>query len=291
MYSHLFDKSGALAYNIFGVRAMYSRFTNSDCSNHDFNVVQYGVRQCVPKFNVYYASCPNYLFHYVYSGCGVLCVKKSGVVTQYDLQKNQAFIIFPGQEVWYCSDENDPFMYAWIEFFGNKVPDLLQSASLSVANPIHTASEPYECGDALMQIVNAGTMSPMRLTAHFWLLADCLAKNADRSSDYQELIFNKALKYIHSNVNRQTTVEDVARHAAVSRGYLAKIFSKYIHQSPKQYITSFHINEAKSLLSGTALSVSEVASKVGYDNTADFTRTFKRITEMTPSEFKKSVKI
>lgn len=270
----------------------YSSYHSSDVSNNDFNVVQYGFRDCLPNFCVYYESCPNYLFHYVYSGEGTFCVKnKTGHVNKYKLSANQAFIIYPGQEVWYSSDKDNPFSYRWVEFFGNKALDFLSCAHLTKENPVHIATEPYECGNILKEITDGGVLSAMRLTGLFWMMADSLAKDNTRNTDNLSVLFNNALKYIHENVNKQTTVEDVAHTIGVSRGYLSKIFSKFINQSPKQYITFFHINEAKSLLSGTNMSISEISSAVGYDTISDFTRSFKKMTGQTPTEFRKDNKI
>ncbi len=266
----------------------YSSYHSSDVSNSDFNVVQYGYRECRPDFRVYYYSCPNYLFHYVYSGKGSFCVKsKTGHITRYSLSSDQAFIIYPGQEVWYTSDSDDPFSYRWIEFFGNKSLDFLTSAHLTKENPIHIASEPYECGKILKQITDCGILSPMRMTGLFWMMADSLSKGTSNATDNLSVLFNNALKYIHDNVSSPTTVEDVAKAIGVSRGYLSKIFSKFIDQSPKQYITFFHISEAKSLLSGTTMNISHVAASVGYDTVSDFTRAFKKTVGLTPSEYKK----
>ncbi|MBR5535160.1 MAG: AraC family transcriptional regulator [Clostridia bacterium] len=267
---------------------IYSHYHSSNLSNNDFNVVQYGKRECVPKFCVYHKSCENYLFHYVYSGKGTFCVKNplNGNVKEYTLSANQAFIIYPGQEVWYTSDKSDPFFYRWIEFFGDKAIDFLRTANLTLENPIHTATEPYDCGRILTEITESGVLSPMRLTGLFWMMADSLAKDNTRISDNVSVIFNDALKYIHANVHNHTTVEEVASNVGVSRGYLSKIFSRFINQSPKQYIITYHINEAKSLLLGTAMTVSEIGFAVGFENISDFTRTFKRITGLTPSDFK-----
>lgn len=270
----------------------YSCFHSSDFSNHDFNVVQYGYRECCPDFRVYYYVCPHYLFHYVYSGKGTFCVKNTnGKITSYTLSPNQAFIIYPGQEVWYTSDSDNPFSYRWIEFFGDKSLDFLSSAHLTKETPIYVASEPFECGDILKQITDCGILSPMRLTGLFWMMASALSKGSLKATDNLAVLFNSALKYIHENVTSPTAVEDVARSIGVSRGYLSKIFSKFICQSPKQYITFYHINEAKSLLLGTDMLISEVAENVGYATISDFTRAFTKTVGQSPTEFKKTHQI
>ena len=87
---------------------MYKQFANTSLSNNDFNVVQYGYRDCTPGFNIYHRRCQNYLFHYVYNGKGTYTV---GGKT-YKIGKNMGFLSLPGQEMWYTADENEPFSYA-----------------------------------------------------------------------------------------------------------------------------------------------------------------------------------
>ncbi|MBR5535971.1 MAG: AraC family transcriptional regulator [Clostridia bacterium] len=262
---------------------MYKQFSNNSLSNNDFNVVQYGYRDCEPGFNVYHRRCQNYLFHYVYSGKGTYNVNGK----EYKVKKNQGFLSLPGQEMWYTADKDEPFSYAWVEFYGNLAFDTVKRAGLSNKNPIFYDTDPFECGKLLMDIVNLANASPFRLTGSFWLFANALVKNASVSSDSHEELFRNALSYIHSNISKYTTVEDVARSIGITRGYLTKIFSTYIDLSPKQYILRYHMNEAKSLLSGTDMSMSEVAQAVGYDDGVVFSKAFIRIYNISPTEYRK----
>lgn len=269
---------------------MFSQYCSSDYSNKDFNVVQYGHRECAPDFSIHYISCPNYLFHYIYSGKGVFRIKTDdGNIKEYNLSENCAFIIFPGEEAWYTADHNEPFSYRWIEFFGEKAPEFLQMSHLSSKNPIYTACEPFECRNILEQITDMGHMPQTRLTALFWMFVDSIVKEHNRPENNLTSLFNNALEYIHLNINKALSVEDVAAFVGISRGYLSRIFSKFISQSPKQYILSCRINKAKSLLLSTNMSIKEIASEVGYETTSDFTKVFKRLTGYAPTEYKKEL--
>lgn len=262
---------------------MYSQFHNSDFSNEDFNIVQYGQRDCRPDFCVYHENCPNFLLHYVYSGKGLFHAEGK----DYIVEANQAFIAYPDQEIWYVSDSKDPFSYRWIEFYGNKAVDFLQRASLTPSSPIYTAGEPYKTAKILKNITDSGMLTPMGLTGMFWLLADSLVKEKQETPDTLELIFNKAIKYIQENISSLTTVDSVAKNVGISRSYLTRIFNKFVTQSPKQYILRCHINEAKSLLTGTDMTIGEIASAVGYESQSDFSKAFARICLMSPSEYRK----
>lgn len=72
-------------------------------------------------------------------------------------------------------------------------------------------------------------------------------------------------------------------HNERSSTHLFKAWSGY---SPKQYQTRRRIGEAQSLLPGTALSVTEVANAVGYDNVNNFHRIFNNLVGI-PARYKK----
>lgn len=266
---------------------MYFQHNNHDRSNADFNIMQYGLRDCAPSFRVYHKRVQNYLIHYVYSGKGTYNVNGK----EYVITKNQAFVSFPGQEIWYTSDKDDPFTYRWIEFYGDMAFELLRSASLSVENPIFIDSSPFEVGERLKKITEADNASSYKLTGMFWLFANALVKGNGKTMDNGEVLFKNALSYIHANVDKPTTVEEVAKNIGVTRGYLTKIFSKFIDLSPKQYILRYHMNEVRSLLVGTDMTMGEIASATGYEDGVVLSKAFARLYGMSPSEYRKENKI
>jgi len=58
--------------------------------------------------------------------------------------------------------------------------------------------------------------------------------------------------------------------------------------APKTYVREQRIAHARELLHSTALSVEEIAALLGYDAPTSFFRAFKRVTGITPGEFRHS---
>lgn len=69
---------------------------------------------------------------------------------------------------------------------------------------------------------------------------------------------------------------------------LSKTFSKSEGITIEQYVILQKIERAKELLSYNQLSISEIALELGYSSTAHFSRQFKKVTKLTPSEYKKN---
>ncbi len=258
-------------------------YINYDRRNIDFNVVQYGYRKCDPGFGEKPNIWRNFLLHYVYDGKGALYADGKRIA----VGKNQAFMIFPGQIASYIADEDDPFEYRWIEFYGDGMKRLLPDVGVSVTNPIIDDGD-GRVGAALKNIVDRGPMDNAVLMSHFWMLAEALGSGRTDDVSQRERYVQKAVDFIQAGIGRKITVEDVCRELNISRNYFTDIFTKSMGISPKRYIVSRHMEMAMELLRRTKYSVSEIAYIVGYNNPMEFTKAFARFAGMSPSEYRKS---
>ena len=85
--------------------------------------------------------------------------------------------------------------------------------------------------------------------------------------------------------------EDISRNTLTDIFYLdpdyaSKLFKKETGLSFKNYIINKRIDIAKNLLTTTDLPINTVADNVGYGNYSYFTRLFKKVTDMTPAEYR-----
>ncbi|SOE23810.1 Helix-turn-helix domain-containing protein [Spirosomataceae bacterium TFI 002] len=80
----------------------------------------------------------------------------------------------------------------------------------------------------------------------------------------------------------------VADSLNLSSNYLSSVLKSLSGQNTQQHIHNKLIEKAKEQLSGTPLSISEIAYGLGFERPASFTKLFKNKTEMSPLEFRKS---
>jgi two-component system response regulator YesN len=99
-------------------------------------------------------------------------------------------------------------------------------------------------------------------------------------------LITKAREYIESNYNKDLTLEDVSREVGLSPHYFSRFFKEETGENFIDYLTNIRIREAKNLLERENLSIKEVCFKVGYNDPNYFSRIFKRITGISPSEFR-----
>lgn len=92
---------------------------------------------------------------------------------------------------------------------------------------------------------------------------------------------------VYSKVN----IEDFCNEMRYSKTYLSKIFLKSYGCTMIDYVTQLKIDEAKKLIREHRYNFSQISDLLMYSNSFYFSRVFKKLTGMSPSEYKKSVKI
>lgn len=104
-------------------------------------------------------------------------------------------------------------------------------------------------------------------------------------------LLSRALSEIHSRIGDPTlAVGDLAKAQYVSEVYLRKLFHKYLHMSPKEYIVDTRMKRAATLIDSAELSVAEIAEKCGYSGSAYFYSAFMQYYGTSPSDFRRQNK-
>lgn len=98
----------------------------------------------------------------------------------------------------------------------------------------------------------------------------------------------RVLGFIHAQPDRAWTLEELAREAASSRSNVARRFTDIVGQPPMQYLTSWRMQVAASLLSQSTAKIAAIASKAGYESEAAFSRAFKKATGLSPGAWRAS---
>lgn len=97
---------------------------------------------------------------------------------------------------------------------------------------------------------------------------------------------DKIIRYIEQNYNSNITIDSLSELTNISKFYLIKIFKYFTRKTPYEYILEYRISIAKLLLAQDNLSVSEIASLVGFTDQKIFITNFKKITGTTPLQHK-----
>jgi len=98
----------------------------------------------------------------------------------------------------------------------------------------------------------------------------------------------KLLAQIHKTPGEWWTVKNMAGYCNISENYLRRLFYEQTGQAPKEYLEQFKMRQATELLIGTALSVQEIAARLGYVDPYHFIRRFTVRTGLPPGRYRRA---
>ena len=95
-----------------------------------------------------------------------------------------------------------------------------------------------------------------------------------------------AIDYIGKNhSDRDFSISNMAESIGVSEGHLSRLFKSETGVSINNYLTRYRIRKAMDYLKDVSVKVYEVADKVGYQDIAYFSNTFKKLVGKSPSDY------
>ncbi|MDO9542731.1 MAG: AraC family transcriptional regulator [Kiritimatiellia bacterium] len=98
----------------------------------------------------------------------------------------------------------------------------------------------------------------------------------------------KAIEYLDTHFQDAITVPGLAKIVAMSPSHLAHRFKQYIRMGIRQYLLQRRIVEAKMILEQTPdVKLTALAAQLGFCNFALFNRAFQRLTDMSPSDWRR----
>lgn len=139
--------------------------------------------------------------------------------------------------------------------------------------------------DVIMTLVKdlkaTGKFSPQAADVDQFRLCHQLASDLKAQLDYQ---------VYHAAAPQQLSVAKIVAGRNISQSYALKLFQKYYHESPQQYLINLKLTTAKELLQQPRARINEVSAKLAYSAPSHFTREFKKHFKQTPREYLKELK-
>ncbi|XCP84941.1 AraC family transcriptional regulator [Roseburia hominis] len=98
----------------------------------------------------------------------------------------------------------------------------------------------------------------------------------------------RAVEYIHKHYQEKITLEKLSEISYLSKYHFTRVFKQIMGVAPYEYVICVRVNKVKELLTeGTReKSIQTIASATGFGNGKNLTRTFKKITGMTPEQYR-----
>lgn len=98
--------------------------------------------------------------------------------------------------------------------------------------------------------------------------------------------YNDIVDYIRRNSNVNLKVSDISDHFGYNEKYLSHLFGSVSGITLKQYILQSKMEVANYLLTDTNQPISEISITLGFNDSHNFMKAYKKITGLTPSEYR-----
>ena len=184
---------------------------------------------------------------------------------------------------------NDPMFTNWLKYKNENF--------FPVCSKLNAAISPKVTSILKMLKVQEGPSKRMHILAMVYDLCSALTKLMENDAPLKPGAFTlaqkiaetiEALSTQHSTLKKDenTSIQQIAEELGVSLSYCNRIFHKFYEMSPRQYLSKLKLKEAKKLLEQD-YPINQVADILGFGDSAQFSRQFKRWTNLSPSSYKK----
>lgn len=94
------------------------------------------------------------------------------------------------------------------------------------------------------------------------------------------------ISFIQLNLNKDLTVADLAQKVNLHPDYFSRLFMQLTGERPLTYIHGKRIERAQYLITTSGMPLSQIAEETGFTNVPHFTKIFKKITSLTPGQYR-----
>ena len=103
--------------------------------------------------------------------------------------------------------------------------------------------------------------------------------------------YNRVVRYMEEHIGEHLTIDTICHDNLTGRSQLQKIFREAQGCGVIDYFSTMKIDAAKQLIRDNQLNFTEISDRLGYTSVHYFSRQFKKLTGMTPSEYAASIRI
>lgn len=264
-------------------------YTNNFYKSIDIMIYNTGYEECDPGHSYGPAVRKSYMIHYVTEGKGIFTTNGK----TYQLKKGDAFLMCPGEQIYYEADKKNPWCYAWIGMQGVKVESYLKKTAFANSPIIHYSKDDqlsllyiklqkaYSSDSRSRELL---VNSVLYEILHFLINS---VPNEKSDKDHNEKIYlNKIISYCAINIDKQIKVSELAQYLGLDRSYLTRLFKSEMKISLKDYILKTKIDEANDLLKNTDLPINVISRSVGFDDPLYFSRIYKEKQKISPKNYR-----
>lgn len=145
-----------------------------------------------------------------------------------------------------------------------------------------------------MYIIGPFSKWQLKTCVHFLigLLKNIQENQANTTPDYPtNLHVRRAIRYVHQHFSEPLTLEGMAEELGINKSYLANVFRAEMGETFIDFVNRFRIEMSKKALVDGTEPILNIAMQHGFASQNYYGRVFKKLTGVTPSEFRRQAQI
>ena len=225
---------------------------------------------------------------YIVRGEGVFESEATGHVK---IEAGNLCFLLPDTWHRYRPDPETGWDEYWVSFDGDMPRQLLEQGILSPNQAVYNVGldeSILRCYKELMDVVESdrGGYRQIAATLTAQLIARARASTRVEDDPLQKMM-REAVFYIEQNVDQSIDFAHLAAKLNIGYSSFRHKFKRHVGLSPKQYHLQLRISNAKSLLTNTTLTISEIAAALNFSSPYYFMKLFKKRVEMSPTKWRR----
>jgi len=243
------------------------------------SVMQCAQERCRPDKETVNTVTGYHRLHLVISGKGILDGK--------EIAAGETFLCRANRYHCYQPDPVEPWTYYWFNVSGGMADHLLEKAGFGIQNVL-----PYPMTPPLQILLDLGTQSrqPDYLCGIFIAVIGLLENNPILPAESITLQHIRTASALIQRTNGSITAAEIACQMNLSRAYIRNLFQQHTGFSLQAYIIRYRMQQAAQMLCETEYSIAQVASYVGYHDSFQFTKMFRKQYHCSPSVYRKTIR-
>lgn len=249
-------------------------------------VVCGGCEHCAPDYEIHRRSFPYWSIEFVARGKGSLRLHGR----TYPLTAGTIFSYGPRIPHDIVSHPRQTLVKYFVDFTGKEARALLERHAPGAGRVVHTsaAGEIFALFEDLLRNGLRDTPFTPRLAA--LLVEQLVLKIAETvipmgaTTSPAFATYQRCRQYLEARWSLLPTLGQAARECHVDAAYLCRLFRRFDHQSPYQFLLRLKMNHAAGRLLAGAPS-KQIADELGFSDPFHFSRVFKAVMSVSPSQF------
>lgn len=228
-----------------------------------------------------------YRLHYCKAGNGIIRINNN----LHQLKTNQCILTYPAERysVWNNTDSTLSLYSIHFELIDTEY-DLYNLVNLTMKKArMFEYKEEFPI-TTLESLFNQKSDHSQK-SAQYYLIALLYnlspIESYTQPDDMKKQYINRSIEYMRDHLDGNLSLKSLCEHVNITESYLIKLFHIFSGTTPIKLHTQLRIENACKLLLESMLSISEITERLGFSSESHFSRTFKKYTGFSPSQYKR----